>query len=273
VATFGAPQMDLDAVTEFAREHGLKIVEQSIGKRLVRLAGTVQAINEAFGVVLDRSKLELLEARDHSKLGTTRTSRENHATFEGPGARPSRGVREHARRTVHRHELLVVGHVPVCGTQRSAARDDCGVRYPAGAGNAGALSKRLASVPTTPWNACPDGCFPPEHGDRDTGCRKRNQDRKPFAHPSGQPTQLKCILPVNTVDDDALRHRINEPQTRLMTAKRIKINLNQPDPTRVLTRLSREDEAHQTWPGTIQGRSHENEAHETRPGADLGLVA
>jgi hypothetical protein len=70
-----------------------------------------------------------------------------------------------------------------------------------------------------------------------------------------------------------LRHRINEPQTRLMTAKRIKINLNQPDPTRVLTRLSREDEAHQTWPGTIQGRSHENEAHETRPGADLGLVA
>jgi kumamolisin len=52
VAVFGAAQADLDAVTAFAEQHGLEVVEQSIAKRLVRLAGPIGAINEAFGVVV-----------------------------------------------------------------------------------------------------------------------------------------------------------------------------------------------------------------------------
>jgi kumamolisin len=51
-AVFGASRADLDAVTAFAKQHGLDVVEQSIAKRLVRLAGSVDSINEAFGVVL-----------------------------------------------------------------------------------------------------------------------------------------------------------------------------------------------------------------------------
>lgn len=52
VAAFGAAQSDLDAVVAFAGEHKLKVVEQSIAKRLVRVAGTAKQLGEAFGVQL-----------------------------------------------------------------------------------------------------------------------------------------------------------------------------------------------------------------------------
>jgi kumamolisin len=52
VAAFGAAQSDLDAVAAFAREHELTVVEQSIAKRLVRVAGTAERLGEAFGVQL-----------------------------------------------------------------------------------------------------------------------------------------------------------------------------------------------------------------------------
>jgi kumamolisin len=52
VAVFGAAQTDLDAVVAFAERHKLKVVEQSIAKRLVRVSGTVKQLNEAFGVEL-----------------------------------------------------------------------------------------------------------------------------------------------------------------------------------------------------------------------------
>jgi kumamolisin len=52
VAVFGAAQGDLDAVAAFAGAHGLRVVERSIAKRLVRVHGPVKALNEAFGVEL-----------------------------------------------------------------------------------------------------------------------------------------------------------------------------------------------------------------------------
>ncbi len=52
VAAFGAAQADLDAVLAFAQGHKLKVVEQSIAKRLVRVSGTVKQMGEAFGVEL-----------------------------------------------------------------------------------------------------------------------------------------------------------------------------------------------------------------------------
>jgi kumamolisin len=54
VAAFGAAQSDLEAVAAFAQAHGLRVVEESIAKRLVRVSGAAAQMNEAFGVTLGR---------------------------------------------------------------------------------------------------------------------------------------------------------------------------------------------------------------------------
>ena len=56
VAAFGAAPSDLDAVVAFATAHKLKVVEQSIAKRLVRVTGTAKQMGEAFGVELHHYK-------------------------------------------------------------------------------------------------------------------------------------------------------------------------------------------------------------------------
>jgi len=53
-ATYGAAQSDLDKVAEFAKAHGLTVVESSIPRRTVVLSGTVAQINGAFSVELRR---------------------------------------------------------------------------------------------------------------------------------------------------------------------------------------------------------------------------
>ena len=41
-ARYGAAQADLDLVVEFARNHGLAVVETSIARRVVIVSGTVE---------------------------------------------------------------------------------------------------------------------------------------------------------------------------------------------------------------------------------------
>lgn len=48
----GASQEDLDLVRQFAAEYGLRVVEASSAKRLVRLTGAAKQLNRAFGVTL-----------------------------------------------------------------------------------------------------------------------------------------------------------------------------------------------------------------------------
>jgi kumamolisin len=43
---------DMAAVSDFARRNGLSVVEESPEKRLVRVAGTVRQMNQAFGIEL-----------------------------------------------------------------------------------------------------------------------------------------------------------------------------------------------------------------------------
>lgn len=50
----GADPADIDAVAAFARANGLEVVETSIPRRSVVLAGTVAAMSAAFGVTLER---------------------------------------------------------------------------------------------------------------------------------------------------------------------------------------------------------------------------
>jgi kumamolisin len=49
---FGASPGDLAAVEEFARRHGLAVVQQDAGRRTVVLSGTVARFNAAFAVEL-----------------------------------------------------------------------------------------------------------------------------------------------------------------------------------------------------------------------------
>ena len=47
-----ADPADMKAVLDFARNHGLTVVEQSSVKRTVRVVGTLQQMNMAFGIQL-----------------------------------------------------------------------------------------------------------------------------------------------------------------------------------------------------------------------------
>jgi subtilase family serine protease len=53
-ARYGAAQEDLDRVAEFARSHGLAVVESSIPRRTVVVSGTVEQMSRAFAVKLSR---------------------------------------------------------------------------------------------------------------------------------------------------------------------------------------------------------------------------
>ena len=53
-ARYGAAQADLDLVVEFARNHGLAVVETSIARRVVIVSGTVEQMGRAFAVELGR---------------------------------------------------------------------------------------------------------------------------------------------------------------------------------------------------------------------------
>jgi kumamolisin len=43
---------DMKAVTDFARQSGLRVVEESPAKRMVRVEGPIRAMNAAFGIEL-----------------------------------------------------------------------------------------------------------------------------------------------------------------------------------------------------------------------------
>jgi kumamolisin len=49
---FGADQKDAAAVESFATQHGLKVVEEDLARRTIRLSGTVAQFEAAFGVTL-----------------------------------------------------------------------------------------------------------------------------------------------------------------------------------------------------------------------------
>lgn len=52
LAAFGADPSDLSLVEAFAKERGLAVVDSSAARRLVQVSGTIQQVNDAFGVTL-----------------------------------------------------------------------------------------------------------------------------------------------------------------------------------------------------------------------------
>lgn len=52
----GADQADIDKVAAFAHDHGLAVTHASAGQKMLRLRGTVESFNEAFGVKLKHYK-------------------------------------------------------------------------------------------------------------------------------------------------------------------------------------------------------------------------
>jgi hypothetical protein len=57
-AKYGAAPADIDRVTEFAKAHGLTVVETHPARRTVVASGTVAEMNEAFAVSLGRYRVE-----------------------------------------------------------------------------------------------------------------------------------------------------------------------------------------------------------------------
>jgi kumamolisin len=55
---FGAEAKDVTALKEFAKTHGLAVVQEHAGRRTVVLSGTVAQFNAAFGVDLQRFEYE-----------------------------------------------------------------------------------------------------------------------------------------------------------------------------------------------------------------------
>ncbi|MGC1258435.1 MAG: protease pro-enzyme activation domain-containing protein, partial [Candidatus Acidiferrales bacterium] len=53
-AAHGASPSDIKKIRAFAKEYGLKVVEESAARRSVILGGTVEAFTRAFGVELNR---------------------------------------------------------------------------------------------------------------------------------------------------------------------------------------------------------------------------
>jgi kumamolisin len=61
--SYGASDADLTRVEQFASSFGLRVLERSAARRTVRLSGTAQAMNAAFGVNLRRFEADGLEFR------------------------------------------------------------------------------------------------------------------------------------------------------------------------------------------------------------------
>src|SRR5436190_16858706 len=78
---FGADPADLAKIEAFAHEHGLDVVQASIPQRTVRLSGTAQAMQEAFGVQLTQAAQNKVAFRHRS--GSISVPKEIAALVEG----------------------------------------------------------------------------------------------------------------------------------------------------------------------------------------------
>ena len=62
-AKYGAHTDDIKRVEEFARTHGLTVVESNSAQRTVRVAGSVEQMSRAFGVTLGRYRHTVVRQR------------------------------------------------------------------------------------------------------------------------------------------------------------------------------------------------------------------
>ncbi len=93
---FGAAKADLERIEEFAHEHGLDVVGSSAGQRTVRLSGTVEAMQEAFGVKLQAVTYNKVKFRHRS--GPIRVPKDVAPLVEGVFGLDNRpAVRPHLR--------------------------------------------------------------------------------------------------------------------------------------------------------------------------------
>jgi kumamolisin len=77
----GASSADLEKIRAFATEHSLKVVSENPARRTVKLSGTVQAFNQAFGVSLRR--YEHTSGTYRGRTGTLTIPAELESVIEG----------------------------------------------------------------------------------------------------------------------------------------------------------------------------------------------
>jgi kumamolisin len=69
-AAYGADPADIEKVEEFANEHGLDVVQSSIAQRAVRLSGTVEAMQAAFGIRFKAYRMTKTRQAFRGRTGT-----------------------------------------------------------------------------------------------------------------------------------------------------------------------------------------------------------
>jgi kumamolisin len=99
-AAHGASPADIQAVEDFANAHGLDVVQTSVSQRAVRLSGTVDAMQAAFGVRLARYEITKSKQTFRGRTGSINIPASLASIVEGvfglddrPQARPHFRVR------------------------------------------------------------------------------------------------------------------------------------------------------------------------------------
>jgi kumamolisin len=84
-AQYGAAPADLDRIAEFAKSHGLQVVEQNAARRTVIVSGKVSNINRAFSLELARYEAEVREEerRGEPEVKRPKREREVYRGYEG----------------------------------------------------------------------------------------------------------------------------------------------------------------------------------------------
>jgi kumamolisin len=97
---YGADPADIEKVEEFANEHGLDVVQSSIAQRAVRLSGTVEAMQAAFGVRFKAYRMTKTRQAFRGRTGTISVPKNLAGVIEGvfgldnrPQARPHFRIR------------------------------------------------------------------------------------------------------------------------------------------------------------------------------------
>jgi kumamolisin len=97
---YGADPAAVEKIEEFANAHGLDVVQTSVSQRAVRLSGTAEAMQKAFGVRFKSYQLTKDKARFRGRTGTISVPKDIADVIEGvfglddrPQARPHFRVR------------------------------------------------------------------------------------------------------------------------------------------------------------------------------------
>ncbi len=110
---YGASPADLEKVRAFATQYNLKVASEDRASRTIKLAGTVQAFNDAFGANLRRYEHASGSSLPHRRTHDSRRPRRHHRRRSRPRQSPTSqtafpSTQEKPQRATERHRRLLL---------------------------------------------------------------------------------------------------------------------------------------------------------------------